>query len=89
MKHGRAACVCAILAVTMLAGGCGAKRTTDEDEKGEFTTLQQETAAEQEETSCKITFTGDLLCPAELTEKTKGDYNVCIKSLQIKLRKEE
>lgn len=51
MKHGRAACVCAILAVTMLAGGCGAKRTTDEDEKGEFTTLQQETAAEQEETT--------------------------------------
>lgn len=51
MKHERAACVCAILAVTMLAGGCGAKRTTDEDEKGEFTTLQQETAAEQEETT--------------------------------------
>lgn len=51
MKHGRAACVCAILAVTMLAGGCGAKRTTDEDEKSEFTTLQQETAAEQEETT--------------------------------------
>ncbi len=51
MKHGRAACVCTILAVTMLAGGCGAKRTTDEDEKGEFTTLQQETAAEQEETT--------------------------------------
>ena len=51
MNHGRAACVCAILAVTMLAGGCGAKRTTDEDEKGEFTTLQQETAAEQEETT--------------------------------------
>lgn len=51
MKHGRAACVCAILAVTMLAGGCGAKQTTDEDEKGEFTTLQQETAAEQEETT--------------------------------------
>ena len=49
MKHERAACVCAILAVTMLAGGCGAKRTTDEDEKGEFTTLQQETAAEQED----------------------------------------
>ncbi|CDE54643.1 polysaccharide deacetylase [Roseburia sp. CAG:303] len=51
MKHGRAACVCTILAVTMLAGGCGAKRTTDEEEKGEFTTLQQETAAEQEETT--------------------------------------
>ena len=51
MKHGRAACVCTILAVTMLAGGCGAKQTTDEDEKGEFTTLQQETAAEQEETT--------------------------------------
>ena len=51
MKHGRAACVCTILAVTMLTGGCGAKRTTDEDEKGEFTTLQQETAAEQEETT--------------------------------------
>lgn len=51
MKHGRAACVCAILAVTMLAGGCGAKRITDEDEKGEFTTLQQETEAEQEETT--------------------------------------
>lgn len=51
MKHERAACVCAILAVTMLAGGCGAKRTTDEDEKGEFTTLQQETTAEQEETT--------------------------------------
>ncbi len=51
MKHGRAACVCAILAVTMLAGGCGAKRTSDENEKSEFTTLQQETAAEQEETT--------------------------------------
>lgn len=36
---------------------------------------------------CTITFAGDLLCPAELTECTGGNYEVCFEKIAPYLKK--
>ena len=38
---------------------------------------------------CTISYTGDMLCPAQLTEKTNGNYDLCFEKIATVLKKSD